>query len=106
MEKCVEKMQDKTPRKAAYELGFGFGFDLATYDDDEDRADRMGLPCLSHLSFKLIGGCVHLTAIYRSHYYIHRAYGNLLGLRDYSRSLRRRFQRRLGGLSVIDNGPH
>jgi len=78
--KCIEKMQDKSRKKAAYELGFGFGFDLATYDDDEDRAERMGLPCLSHLSFKLIREQVHLTAMYRSHYYIHRAYGNLLGL--------------------------
>jgi hypothetical protein len=80
LEKCVEKMRDRKPKKASYELGFGFGFDLATYDDDEDRADRMGLPCLSHLSFKVIDGAVHLTAMYRSHYYIHRGYGNLLGL--------------------------
>lgn len=80
LEKCIEKMRDRKAKKAAYELGLGFGFDLATYDDDEDRGDRMGLPCLSHLSFKFIDGAVHLTAMYRSHYYIHRAYGNLLGL--------------------------
>lgn len=76
--KCVEKMLDKKPKRAAYEVGLGF--DLATYDDDADRGDRMGLPCLSHLSFKFIDKSVHLTALYRSHYYIHRGYGNLLGL--------------------------
>lgn len=81
LEKCIEKMRDKVPKKAAYELGFGFGFDLATYDDDEDRAERMGnLPCLSHLSFKFIDKAVHLTVMYRSHYYVHKGYGNLLGL--------------------------
>ena len=77
---CIARMKDSVPKKAAYEVGFGFGFDLATYDDDEDRASRLGGPCLSHLSFKLIAGNVHLTAMYRSHYYVHRAYGNLLGL--------------------------
>lgn len=77
---CIDKMRDKARKRAAYELGLGFGFDLATYDDNEDRADRMGGPCLSHLSFKVIDDSVHLAAMYRSHYYMHRAYGNLLGL--------------------------
>ncbi|WP_437486758.1 hypothetical protein WME75_04430 [Sorangium sp. So ce1014] len=76
----IKKMRQKNPVRASYEVGLGFGFDLATYDDDEDRGSRLGGPCLSHLSFKLIGGKVHLTVMYRSHYYIQRAYGNLLGL--------------------------
>jgi hypothetical protein len=39
------------------------------------------LPCLSHLSFKLLpNDTVVLTAIYRYHYYVQRALGNLLGL--------------------------
>jgi hypothetical protein len=80
LEYCIRKMKDKQPKRAAYELGLGFGFDLALYDDDDDRTARFGGPCLSHLSFKLIGGKVHLTAMYRSHYYLQRAYGNLLGL--------------------------
>ncbi|MFO0591854.1 MAG: hypothetical protein U0441_30180 [Polyangiaceae bacterium] len=74
----IQKMKQKTPVKASYELGLGF--DISTYDDDDDRRFRLGGPCLSHLSFKLINKKVHLTAVYRSHYYIHRAYGNLLGL--------------------------
>lgn len=42
---------------------------------------RYGGPCLSHLSFKLIGRKkVALVAFYRSHYYVHRALGNLVGL--------------------------
>jgi hypothetical protein len=80
LEFCIRKMKDKVRKRAAYELGLGFGFDLATYDDDDDRGDRMGGPCLSHLSFKVIDGHVHLAAMYRSHYYVHRAFGNLLGL--------------------------
>lgn len=80
LECCIQKMKDKVRKRAAYEVGLGFGFDLATYDDDEDRGGRMGVPCLSHLSFKVIDNTVHLAVMYRSHYYIQRAYGNLLGL--------------------------
>lgn len=80
LEACIEKMKDKKPKRAAYELGLGFGFDLATYEDGTDFKRRMGGPCLSHLSFKLIESRVDLTAMYRSQYYVQRAYGNLLGL--------------------------
>lgn len=80
LEYCIHKMKDKARKRAAYELGLGFGFDLATYDDDDDRGDRMGGPCLSHLSFKFIDNRIQLAAMYRSHYYVQRAYGNLLGL--------------------------
>lgn len=41
-----------------------------------------GFPCLSHLSFKLNHDRseLYLTAVYRSHSYIEKALGNLLGL--------------------------
>jgi hypothetical protein len=78
LEQMIGKMRQKNPVKASYELGLAF--DIATYDDDQHRGSRLGGPCLTHLSFKLIAKKLHLTAIYRSHYYIHRAYGNLLGL--------------------------
>jgi hypothetical protein len=45
----------------------------------KDRS-TMGFPCLSHLSFSLLDGVVHLLAVYRSHDFISRAYGNYLGL--------------------------
>jgi hypothetical protein len=45
----------------------------------KDRNTR-GFPCLSHLSFSLLHGVVHLLAVYRSHDFISRGYGNYLGL--------------------------
>ena len=89
--KCIEKLRDSKPKKAAYELGLGFDKivdddDLSTpeipiHDDDIDSGYRMQGPCLSHLSFKRMPGKrLQLTAIYRNHYYVQRAYGNLLGL--------------------------
>lgn len=42
---------------------------------------RIGGPCLSHLSFKVFDHkAVGLVAFYRSHYYVQRALGNLVGL--------------------------
>jgi hypothetical protein len=79
LSECIRKMKDATPKAAAYEIGLGH--DLATYDDDTDRGIRFGGPCLSHLSFKIMPGRVlQLTALYRKHWYVQRAFGNLLGL--------------------------
>lgn len=80
LQHCIEKMKDSRPMRAAYELDLGYTCDLATYEDQLDGNRRMGGPCLSHLSFKLLTREVHLTAVYRAHHYVHRAYGNLLGL--------------------------
>ena len=60
------------------------GGDVPTYDPAFDMRDWLGLPCLSHLSFKRVPSgqsyAVDLTAIYRAHHYCARALGNLIGL--------------------------
>lgn len=77
--------------KAHYELGVldviedvlpfhEVGIELPIYDPVKDARKPSGYPCLSHLSFKLIDEKIHLTAVYRSHYYGTRALGNLMGL--------------------------
>ena len=82
----IEKMQKQLAtgahKRAAYELGtLDFVTDIAVHDPSADSSRIMGGPCLSHLSFKLTGDRrLMLTALYRSHYYIHRALGNLYGL--------------------------
>lgn len=40
----------------------------------------MGFPCLSHVSITLCHGKLNLAATYRSQDFVHKAYGNLLGL--------------------------
>ncbi|WP_438455652.1 hypothetical protein [Vreelandella venusta] len=97
LEKIINKLskvkqQQLSHYKAAYELGVcdpsvdianefnGEGFDIPTYNPCLDRNKNRGLPCLSHVTFKLMGDKLDLTAIYRSHYYAERALGNLIGL--------------------------
>ena len=71
----------KAKYRACYEIGMpGDWLELPLYDDERDGGRLRGAPCLTHLSFKLIEGCVHLTALYRSHDYRYKVPGNLLGL--------------------------
>lgn len=80
------KRQRETPHpmRAVYEIPLVENDDLLTdipiYSAAADSRRIRGGPCLSHLSFKLLPDRVTLTAIYRYHYYVQRALGNLLGL--------------------------
>lgn len=83
----IEKMRNEHQQqrrgtyRACYEIGIAEGeYDLPLYNTVDDQGRRRGLPCLTHLSFKLYDGRVHLTAIYRSHDYRYKVPGNLLGL--------------------------
>lgn len=85
LQQMIDKMQSELsksgPKRSCYEIGVTEGdYDLPLYSPVEDRKRRMGGPCLSHLSFKLFGGAIHLTALYRSHDYSYKVPGNLLGL--------------------------
>lgn len=86
LEKIISKMRDQKEGSggvfhSVYEIGVHQGqADIPLYDPDKDRNFVRGGPCLSHLSFKLNGGKVHLTALYRLHDYRFKVPGNLLGL--------------------------
>lgn len=77
----IEKL-GKITNHAAYELNFtDLPSDLPIYDAPKDKHHPVGGPCLSHTSFSVSeDGKLDLTALYRSHYYIQRALGNLFGL--------------------------
>jgi hypothetical protein len=72
----------KGPQRAVYELSTVEPFlDIPIYDPTLDRNRPIGGPCLTHLSVKLTADQrLILTGFYRSHFYIQRALGNLLGL--------------------------
>lgn len=57
------------------------GGEVPTYNPTLDAKRPYGGPCLSNVSFKLVGkDSVNITAVYRSHHYCARALGNLIGL--------------------------
>jgi hypothetical protein len=84
----VEKMKKQVAdgrMRAVYEINMVEGWEsleLSIYEAARDANCTRGQPCLSHLSFKLlpVEQKVALTVLYRHHYYIEKALGNLIGL--------------------------
>ena len=93
-------------RGNAYEIGVAQPSDEAIavpiLVGGKDRKVR-GFPCLSHLSFSLQEGTVHLSAMYRSHDFISRAYGNYLGLGRVLRFVGRQSGIPIGELTCISS---
>lgn len=105
LEQMIEKMKKQlatnAPKRSCYELGVAEGeYDLPLYNTAKDGTRYMGGPCLSHLSFKLFEGAVHLVALYRSHDYAYKVPGNLLGLARLQDCVARETGQRLGTLVV------
>lgn len=82
IEKLKNQLKTNHPIHATYELStYDPILDIPIYDDCLDGRKPLGYPCLSHLSFKLTEERrLMLVALYRSHYYVQRALGNLYGL--------------------------
>ncbi len=71
--------------RAVYELNMLDAHDLLEipiYEVQSDGKRTRGQPCLMHLSFKLRANPpqVSLAVMYRNHFYIEKALGNLIGL--------------------------
>ena len=82
IDKLRKQLEGSSPKRGAYEIGtLDYLTDIAVYHGSTDSSRIMGGPCLSHLSFKLTADRrLMLTALYRSHYYVYRALGNLYAL--------------------------
>ena len=85
--KLTSEVKARSPKSSRYEVGIEHPeFDVGTLGGDvrvqspEHDKSPMGFPCLSHLSFTLVGEELHLTAVYRNQHFIARAYGNYVGL--------------------------
>jgi hypothetical protein len=82
VDKLKVQLSQPGPNRAVYELGvIDLFVDIPIYDPRADRTRPIGGPCLSHISFHLSPDRkLMLTALYRSHWYVQRALGNLFGL--------------------------
>lgn len=71
----------QNPLSSAYEIGISDveTEDIRIYQPGNDGR-LMGFPCLSHISLTLFKNRLHLTALYRNQYFMHKAYGNYVGL--------------------------
>lgn len=98
----VEKITKHGKYRASFELGPGRPFEdeIPIYDAATDRKRLYGGPCLSHLSIKVHDGHIRFNATYRSHYYVRRLLGNLVGLGRLQYFLARETKLAVGGLTI------
>lgn len=102
LEDMVQKIKKHGKYRASFELGQGRPFedDVPIYDPATDRKRLYGGPCLSHLSVKVHDGKVRFNATYRSHYYVRRLLGNLVGLGRLQYFLARETEMEVGTLTI------
>ncbi|MEN6543670.1 hypothetical protein [Parvibaculum sp.] len=102
LEDMVSKIAKHGKYTASFELGQGRPFedDIPIYDPVTDRKRLYGGPCLSHLSIKVHDGHIRFNATYRSHYYVRRLLGNLVGLGRLQYFLARETKLAVGGLTI------
>src|SRR5262249_7683997 len=102
LEKVVDKIKKHSKYCASFELGQGRPIeeDIPIYDAATDRKRLYGGPCLSHVSIKVHDGMVRFNATYRSHYYVRRLLGNLVGLGRLQYFVARETNLKVGGLTV------
>ena len=75
----IKRMVETNGTRCANEISLD---ETCTIPINRNDKTLYAFPCLSHLSFKLSHDRseIHLTAIYRSQFFIEKALGNLLGL--------------------------
>jgi len=105
LEELIKRMKSQKShdgsKRSCYEIGITEGeFDISLYSPEKDAKVIMKAPCLSHVSFKLRDGVVHLTALYRSHDYTYKALGNILGLARLLECVARETELQIGSLVV------
>jgi hypothetical protein len=102
LEELVAKIAAHGKYRASFELNAGRPLeeDIPIYDAVTDRTRLYGGPCLSHLSIKVHDGKVRLNATYRSHYYVRRLLGNLVGLGRLQYFLAKETKLEIGTLTI------
>jgi len=105
----LDRIVRKVRRQRTRGRAFKSIYEVAINDPSRDTRWRGG-PCLSSLSFKRDGERLLLTASYRSHHYIARCLGNLIGLGRLMEFVAREADLAVGPLTCIstyaeiDNG--
>jgi hypothetical protein len=102
LQEMIAKIKAHGKYTASFELGMGHPLeeDIAIYEGPTDRRRIYGGPCLSHLSIKVHDGAIRLNATYRSHYYVKRLFGNLVGLGRLQYFLASETGLKIGGLTI------
>ena len=85
LQELIKKLNNNKRKRLFYEINVtdadDDAFEIPIYRTKEDHKRLLQQPCLSHLTFKVYpGNALMLAVMYRSHYYMTKTLGNLLGL--------------------------
>ena len=102
LKELTNKIKNHGQYRASFELSKGHLFEdeLQIYEPAFDRKRLYGGPCLSHISIKVNDGAIRFNATYRSHYYMRRLLGNLIGLGRLQYFIARETNLKVGGLTI------
>ncbi len=75
----VEAVVDRILSERSHQGPLRFVYDMSVFSPLHDHRP-IGFPCLAYLNVKLDENRIRLTAHYRNHYFVERAYGNYIGL--------------------------
>lgn len=114
LEKVIEKVGFKVKYQNCFEVNASeelrrnyfedetAAADLSIFDPSTDSGRYYGGPCLSHVSFKRDkrAESMRLNATYRSHFYIQRALGNLIGLSNLLLFISKETGQNIGPLTI------
>ncbi|KAA0591991.1 hypothetical protein J2848_003818 [Azospirillum lipoferum] len=104
LEYLVKKLGHRLANPAAYEMDIDDSVSIPIYNAEKDKHFPLGGPCLSHLSFSRSDrDTLDLTALYRHHYYVQRALGNLIGLGHLLHFVAREAGMNVGTLMCVSN---
>ncbi|MDQ0114956.1 hypothetical protein [Paenibacillus harenae] len=97
----LEYLIQKLYRERNNNRGIRVMYEMSIYNPILDNSVQMGFPCMSFISIKVREDFVDLTAVYRSQYFIQKAYGNYLGLGRLLEFISRQSGYRMGKLTCI-----
>ena len=91
--------------KSRYEEGGKFyrdAYEIGIYSPDRDLNKHRGRQCLSLIELKPTDDLkLHMTAVYRNHYYIQKTLGNLIGLGNLLRFIATESGYEVGTLTIV-----
>lgn len=113
LETLVENLKKYGPQTDRRQPYYNM-YELTLFHPEKDAKKPLGRQCLSFIEIKperVDGGArLHMTALYRSHYYVARTLGNLIGLGRLLRFIAMETECEIGTLTIhsthaeIDNG--
>lgn len=102
LETIVSKMTKQL--KSSSTFGNVYEWSAPLYDPSLDCNRILPQPCMSHISFKLVDKkLLRLSVMYRSHYYISKLLGNLVGLRDLQAFICKEVGIEMGPLTIFSS---